>query len=702
MVFLRTFLITTMSLFIFISLTEGVKAQDILTQADKAFKTKDKTRADSLLREAIYYLKNEKPIRVDTLSKFYQLIVYNSVNQFKWQPALKYIEEAYDYYLSIGEQSYALEYNWLWVDLLYNIGDSEKSIPMTYELLNSPFIDTSYTLRSYFQLAHYYSSMLKVDSAFHYSKIGIDLAEQFQDSLFLGLVYENSASIQNSLGDKEEALTLYLKALDYLQTPEKRILLCSTFRRIGYLFQSLNNEYKAEEYANKSLEIAQKYNYKRDEAFSLSLLAQLSDDLDYKMENYKKVVAYFEKMRIANELLSAYSNMASVYLMHDSISNAKVILNKCDSIYNKSVKSTPIQHYYMSKCIYYIKMNDRESAKKYLDLSVSMEDKYSIPLIVSENLKLKIFYYKNFGDYKKAFEAQTAYNAIEDSISTKQRINLVHDLEAKYLKTEQDNAIATLNIENELKATQLRQQKTFLFGGGIALGLISILSLFIFKLYKDIRSKNAIIEKSLKEKDTLLREIHHRVKNNLQVVSSLLALQSKYVIDDNALVALKQGQDRVQSMALIHQDLYEMEDMTGVVASHYFELLVENLFDSYNISDEKVDLNINIEDLVLDVDTMIPLGLITNELVSNSLKHAFKNITEGGKIDISLYEEDKQLILKVSDNGEGVESIEDIEGKSFGYELIKSFCKKLNGDISISGKGGLTTVLKIKKYKKAA
>ena len=127
----------------------------------------------------------------------------------------------------------------------------------------------------------------------------------------------------------------------------------------------------------------------------------------------------------------------------------------------------------------------------------------------------------------------------------------------------------------------------------------------------------------------LLREIHRRVKNNLQVVSSLLRLQSRHVHDQQAHEALLEGRNRVNSMALIHQYLYREEDITKISADEYIEKLATTLYKSYNISDKQIKFKANIDPIKLDVDTAIPVGLILNELITNALKHAFPNKREG-------------------------------------------------------------------------
>ena len=149
----------------------------------------------------------------------------------------------------------------------------------------------------------------------------------------------------------------------------------------------------------------------------------------------------------------------------------------------------------------------------------------------------------------------------------------------------------------------------------------------MFRQKEEIEQKNSIISKALDEKEILLKEIHHRVKNNLHFISALLGLQTDHVSDQVALDALQEGQDRVQSMALIHQDLYQRDDLTSVNVKDYFIKLTEGLFDSYNIHTDDITLQLDIANLDLDVDTVVPIGLIVNELVSNCLKYAFSDLS---------------------------------------------------------------------------
>jgi len=242
------------------------------------------------------------------------------------------------------------------------------------------------------------------------------------------------------------------------------------------------------------------------------------------------------------------------------------------------------------------------------------------------------------------------------------------------------------------------QRKNLAYGVGLT--LLGILSVVLFQFYNKIRAKNGIISEALGEKEVLLKEIHHRVKNNLHFVSSLLGLQTEHVSDPTALGALQEGQNRVQSMALIHQNLYQEENLTGVEVKDYFDKLITSLFDSYNIVDDQISLEKNIAPLNLDVDTVIPLGLIVNELISNCLKYAFPD-GQKGLIQVELKEEGDELCLGVKDDGVGFSNLDrDNLGASFGYRLIHALNQQLRATLDIDGSQGTRVEMKIKRYDK--
>lgn len=211
------------------------------------------------------------------------------------------------------------------------------------------------------------------------------------------------------------------------------------------------------------------------------------------------------------------------------------------------------------------------------------------------------------------------------------------------------------------------------------------------ELNKEIEEKTEIqkeLEDQLNHKKILLREIHHRVKNNLQVISSLLNLQSGYITDDSLLEVFRESQDRIKSMALIHEFLYKSDELSEIDFDKYLQALMQYLISSYKL---EVPLNYEIhsENIILDINSAIPCGLLINEIISNSLKHAFTNATDSGMIDISAAREENNIILEIKDNGVGLPAdFGPHAATTLGTQLIYNLSAQIQGTVeTIPGKG---------------
>ena len=217
--------------------------------------------------------------------------------------------------------------------------------------------------------------------------------------------------------------------------------------------------------------------------------------------------------------------------------------------------------------------------------------------------------------------------------------------------------------------------------------------------YQDVTtSRNAEeqIKSSLKEKEVLLKEIHHRVKNNLQIISSLLNLQSAEIEDPTASQKFRESQDRVKAMALIHERLYQSSDLAKIDFAGYVRSLTGHLVRSYKVNANAIRLYLEVDSVPMNLDVAIPCGLIINELVSNSFKYAFPR-GEGGEISVHFGEEDhRALKLVVQDNGVGFpEETNPENSDSLGLKLVRSLTEQLGGTISYRNKGGFVCEISI-------
>ena len=206
----------------------------------------------------------------------------------------------------------------------------------------------------------------------------------------------------------------------------------------------------------------------------------------------------------------------------------------------------------------------------------------------------------------------------------------------------------------------------------------------------ELTQVNQQLETSLLERETLLKEIHHRVKNNLQVISSLLYLQAQKFPEDQTRKAFQESQTRVRSMALIHEKLYRSDNFAKINMGEYIGSLSAYLVQTYQANAGKVLLNFNCQTIFLDIDTAVSVGLILNELISNALKHAFPRNTSG-EVSIALFTgEDKLCHLVICDDGVGLPAGLDVTNtSSLGLQLVNNLVEQIDGRLQITNNKGL-------------
>lgn len=287
--------------------------------------------------------------------------------------------------------------------------------------------------------------------------------------------------------------------------------------------------------------------------------------------------------------------------------------------------------------------------------------------------------YKDLGNFEKALEysnkaKQEKYSMLEDKIQ-----NLESEAVVKYETGKKDQAIA-------LQEKQLNQQmKVQILIVSIAVMLGLLLALLYYNYRKNKKNTAELTKKNI-ENELLLKEIHHRVKNNLEMVKSLISLQSAHMEDSETRDAMLASQNRVQSMGIIHQKLYQGDNLGSIEMKDYFVNLSEGILDSFKAED-KIQIECVMEDLELDIDTAVPLGLIVNELLTNAIKYAFPDSKEG-IVRVSLKKEQGTLVLDVADNGVGKRADQPAQGTGFGTQLVHLLTTQLNGKMQEDAKIG--------------
>ncbi|RIV51063.1 sensor histidine kinase [Flagellimonas taeanensis] len=330
------------------------------------------------------------------------------------------------------------------------------------------------------------------------------------------------------------------------------------------------------------------------------------------------------------------------------------------------------------------------AAKKYLDIDF---ENINILQTIERNSLLAAFYDK-VENFKNATIYYKRNERIKDSLAQKQSALIKQQLVTIVANEDLQNSQRLIDEQkrinelarSEMKAKDERINLVFISLIFTLLGFAGLVYAYLksIKNQRLISEQKHIIENALVEKDSLLKEIHHRVKNNLQMVSSLLSLQTKNTRSKAAIEALEEGKSRVKAMALIHQKLYQNDDLSVIEMQGYIESLINSVQSVYKKGGHNISITIDAEGTELDIDRAIPFGLILNELVSNSFKYAFPDNDDNGKIYIHLRKNGDQGYFEYTDNGVGLpEDAEERAHSSMGIRLMNRLVNQLQSKLNI-------------------
>ena len=273
------------------------------------------------------------------------------------------------------------------------------------------------------------------------------------------------------------------------------------------------------------------------------------------------------------------------------------------------------------------------------------------------------------------------FNEFFTSIFSAAQIRYFNLLFKKIIKGKSHQTEVLLDIENKEAWLEIFMNPIFDTEGNVA-----EISIVAHDISEKKKSNDEIVE-SLKEKEVMLKEIHHRVKNNLQIISSILNLQSSFVNDENTLEILQESRNRIRSMAIIHENLYRTEDFSSINFADYLYNLVTNLIASYRIQEE-IHLDAKVEEIDLILDQAIPCGLLVNELITNSLKYAWGPESEG-TIRMELKQSGSRVTLIIADDGKGLpNSFDDMSSDTLGLQLVVTLVEQLDGELIVNSDNG--------------
>ena len=487
-----------------------------------------------------------------------------------------------------------------------------------------------------------------------------------------------------------DALQMAFSSIEIWEELGNDVRLGKTYSQVSDIYWYMSRFGDGINYGNRAVDVLKPLGPSTDLAFAYQMLSDCylqMPDYTNALENIEVAIDMQEQLGSTPfELTSAINARANVNkfmgryeeAINDYESNLKIHKEKQYDL-GIRVAEANLGHVYLLTGQYEKAIPFKLSSLEY---QMKTNDNKQMP----ENVKHLAESYAGIGDFSTAYE----YMIMLDSLTWldhEQSLNdQISELSIRYETDKKEQAINSLN-------ERVKLQNLSMGLGGLLL-LISVMGVLFFrKLNGQLKTKN-------KQNEVLLKEIHHRVKNNLQILSSLLSLQADHLVDNSAIDAITEGKNRVESMGLIHQRLYSNDDITTVNMSSYVEELSRHLEESYSSDQRRITIIEKINYGDMDVDFAIPLGLIINELVTNSIKYAFSKTSEG-ELNIALNEKDDKLVLIVADNGTSVtKSIDPKISTSFGTKLINSLCRKLKGDVVINNANGYSSTITFNRYKK--
>ena len=552
------------------------------------------------------------------------------------------------------------------------------------EYLNDP-IGKAFAM---IEISHNYDSFMNKDSAIYYCHGAISIFKKHdhlpgiaQGELRLGYIAENEGDFAVATQHLYRALDLFEKAEDDHGTVKAFIGLGKLFFKMDQFKEGIKITKRSESLFSDEFtdEIKAYYhlvlgnNYKGAGMYDLALVHY----------NLCRQLAEVNKFNI--DLIYTHTFMADIYQEQNQPALAREHYSKAIE-YAKTYKDRNLQTFpFIGSGRLYNREGKYELAIEQFEAAMATKFDRVHNYYFHEIYRELSIAFSGLGKDSEALEHMTTYASLRDSFFTERSDRLRSEMQTKYETEKKEKAIQEKKIQLSLT---------------LALLMLAVLGgIFFWRAFRAKKKMTKVLEERNEEKEFLIKEIHHRVKNNLQILASLLNLQSDYIHDPEVVEVVTEGLNRVQTMGLIHQKLYTGNDLAAVDMKDYIFDLSKHLLETFGLHDI-IDVKISSSIPHLDVDSAIPLGLIINELMTNALKYAFIGM-ENGEISIELWiNAADELCLNITDNGVGDNFPHaKKDSTSFGTDLIKILTKKLRGTITQTSKNGYSTCIRFTKYR---
>ncbi|WP_372937864.1 tetratricopeptide repeat protein, partial [Seonamhaeicola sp.] len=489
-------------------------------------------------------------------------------------------------------------------------------------------------------------------------------------------------------GNLDAALQKDLSALKIMESLDDKQGICSGLTRVSEDLTYQNRLNEALEYAQKAIKIAED-NQLTSEKFYVNFnagnVAMAKNNYTQSLNYYKKSLTIAQEQNlglptesdVTNAIGNAYKRLGKY---EEAIKSYKMCLALAKKANYPNATNTVIANLGEVNML----LGNYKTALNYQLETVNLQEKNNDVSNLIENYNHVSTIYNKLGNYKEALNFKQKAYTLRDSIASIESDAKMSELLTQYETNKKEETI----VIQQTKISQQRLIQTLSFGlVALLLGLL----IFGFISYRNRSKTNKLLAEKNAKIELLLKEVHHRVKNNLEVVSSLLSLQSAQIDDLNTKETMLENQNRVNSIGIVHQKLYQGEKLGAIEMKDYVLNLSENILDSLN-AEKKINLILAMNKLDLDIDTAIPLGLIINELLTNTVKYAFPD-NKNGTITIKMEKQTNDVLhLEVTDNGIGKTNV--TQGTGFGSQLISLLTLQLNGSMTEKNKNGTSFIFK--------
>ena len=526
--------------------------------------------------------------------------------------------------------------------------------------------------------------------------------------------YDLLSGVYRNMGNYEQALRYCLFSIDVATKNNDQEYLGDFYLKLAAINQDMNRYPESRKNLNTALKFAIKLKH---EGMLLSIATRILGT--YFAENHPKegLINYQQTLK-ANHIhpdpdnLDHLKNLSSCYLQLHDYGKAQPYIYKIielEEARNANDAHTAVNFATASQ--YFLKVGKFDQARHYLNKALVINQQ-SGTLKFTAILNYMLFQADSAqGKLSEAIKRYQLVKRQNDSVFNETKDKQFSALQVQYDTHKKEQNIALLTKQNQLQQAKIKERETQrnLFIGGLL--LLIMISVLIYQQSRnnqrknkqlqaqqeEISNKNQVLQQLVQEKEWLLREVHHRVKNNLHTITSLLESQTHF-LEDSALEAVKNSQHRIYAMSLIHQKLYQADDVSTIDMAIFIADLVSYLKDSFD-APSSIRFQANLDKISMDVSQAIPVGLILNEAVTNALKYAFPK-THAGTINIVLKESSEGMIsLEISDNGVGLpENFQSNHSGSLGLKLMEGLSRDLHAAYSLESYNGTRVLISFQKF----